>query len=182
MEDNELLYLYLEIKNDWAFNRLYNKYKKLIDFLIYQKLNHFFAVPLQYEDLVSEAYYIFLDTVINFKNNKNKSFKNYLINNLNWKIIGYLKKFSNKNYQVVNFSLSYQDQNYNRFNYYKNTKKQKIKISSLKLSIYEENVLKLKHKGFKNNDIINKLNLTYKQVDNAWQRVRNKIKKHLVEG
>lgn len=47
---------------------------------------------------------------------------------------------------------------------------------NLNLSLYERNVLQLKHQGFSNNEIMEKLNLSYKQVDNAYQRVCLKLK------
>gem|GEM_PF-963969 len=62
----------------------------------------------------------------------------------------------------------------NNFGFYDQFKQ--FELSDLNLSFFEKNVLKLKYQGFSNQEIMAKLNLNYKQVDNAFQRVILKVK------
>ena len=48
-------------------------------------------------------------------------------------------------------------------------------LISNKLSEFEQQVLQLYLEGYKYNDIIEKLNVTYKSVDNALSRIKTKL-------
>ncbi|MBE4704138.1 hypothetical protein [Spiroplasma platyhelix] len=181
MSDEELLYLYLIAQNQWAFNFLYQKYQNIILVLTRKTFRKFFSVPLELSDLESVTYLIFYQSVFNFQVKKNKSFKNFLLTNLNWGILKYLKKYLNKNHQILNTALTDQDYFFNRNLSFQNHFIQDdysnlINDSNLKLSFYEQNVLQLKYQGYSNQEIMAKLNLTYKQIDNAFQRATWKLK------
>lgn len=178
MGDEELLYLYLIAHNQWAFNFLYQKYQNLILSLIRKNLTKFFALPLELNDLVSVSFFIFVDSVRNFQTRKNKSFKNYFLTNLNWATLKSLRKYLSKNHQVLNLAVSFQDYLYEpiaAFSYFSDWND--FDFSILKLSFSEKNVLKLKYQGYSNHEIMAQLNLTYKQVDNAFQRASLKLKR-----
>lgn len=182
MNDEELLYLYLVVQNQWAFNFLYQKYQNIIIAVTRKAFAKFFALPLELNDLQSCSYLIFYQSIFNFQMRKNKSFKNFLLTNLNWGLLTYLKKYLTKNHQILNTALSYQDYFFDQqssFDFqlidfeYLNA----LNFKDLKLSFSEENVLKLKYQGYSNQEIMAKLNLTYKQIDNAFQRASLKLKK-----
>ncbi|MDQ7983007.1 MAG: sigma-70 family RNA polymerase sigma factor [Spiroplasma sp.] len=179
MNDDELIYLFLVIKNDWAFNYLYQKYLKLIKILTKKVFYKFFSIPLELNDFDAITYLIFYQSIINFQEKRNKSFKNFFLNNLNWGLLKYFKKYTGKNHQVLNLACSYQDYLLdNNFNF-QDQFKQIVwinQLDDLNLSVFEKNVLKLKYQGFSNQEIMAKLNLTYKQVDNAFQRVIFKLR------
>lgn len=179
MSDEELLYLYLIAHNQWAFNFLYQKYHNMILSLMRKNFAKFFALPLELNDLVSTSYFIFIDSVRNFQNKKNKSFKNYFLTNLNWAILKSLRKYLSKNHQVLNLAVSLQDYLHEAttvFPYFNDWTN--FDFNVLKLSFYEKNVLKLKYQGYSNYEIMAQLNLTYKQVDNAFQRASLKLKRN----
>ncbi|MGL5268157.1 MAG: hypothetical protein ACRC8P_00075 [Spiroplasma sp.] len=178
MNDEELLYLFVVVKNEWAFNCLYQRYQNVIDVLTKKIFYKFFTLPLELSDLQSVTYLIFYQTIVSFQIKKNKSFKNFLLINLKWGLLKYIKKYLTKNHQILNLAVQYQDYffddslNYQEsFNYF-----DFVDLIDLKLSFYEKNVLQLKYQGFSNQEIMTKLNLSYKQVDNAFQRVSLKLK------
>lgn len=178
MSDEELLYLYLIAHNEWAFNFLYQKYQKMILSLVRKNFTKFFALPLELNDLASDSYFIFMDSVKNFQTKKNKSFKNYFLTNLNWVILKSLRKYLSRNHQVLNLAVNFQDYLYEPstiFSYFNDWTN--FDFNVLKLSFYEKNVLKLKYQGYSNHEIMAQLNLTYKQVDNAFQRASLKLKR-----
>lgn len=175
MDDEELIYLFSVIKNDWAFNYLYQKYLNLIKTFTKKIFYKFFSIPLELNDFETVTYLIFYQSVVDFQLRKNKSFKNFFLNNLNWGLLKYFKKYTGKNHQILNFASSYQDYLLdNNFGFYDQFKQ--FELSDLNLSFFEKNVLKLKYQDFSNQEIMAKLNLNYKQVDNAFQRVILKVK------
>lgn len=177
MSDEELLYLFIAVQNQWAFDFLYQKYQKLIVLLTRKNFLKFFTVPLELSDLDSISYLIFYQSICCFQFNRNKSFKNFLLTNLNWELLKYLKKYISRNHQILNLAVDYQD-------YFVWYDRQVLSfndnnLSDLKLSFYEKNVLKLKYQGYCNREIMKKLNLNYKQIDNAFQRAILKFKRSL---
>lgn len=182
MSDEELFYLFVVAKNEWAFTYLYQKYRSITDILTKKIFQKFFTLPLELNDLQSLAYLIFYQSIINYQVKKNKSFKNFLLINLKWGLLKYIKKYLTKNHQILNLAIEYQeyflddkvsDNLNNQLNFDTIIF---IDLINLKLSFYEKNVLQLKYQGFSNQEIMAKLNLSYKQVDNAFQRVSLKFK------
>lgn len=176
MDDEELIYLFSVIKNDWAFNCLYQKYLHLIKTFTKKIFYKFFSIPLELDDFETIAYLLFYQSVVTFQVRKNKSFKNFFLNNLNWGLLKYFKKYTNKNHQILNFASDYQDYLLDSSSFVSYDQFKQFDLSDLNLSFFEKNVLKLKYQGFSNQEIMTKLNLNYKQVDNAFQRVVIKIK------
>lgn len=175
MFDEELIYLYLVAKNDLALTFLYERYLKLLIGVGKKIFNRFFTIPLEWNDLASDIYFIFYNSIYNFKDIKNKSFRNYLLSNLSWGILNYVKKYMSKNHQIINLAFQYQDYLINEIpQYYEN--KVDFESYNLNLSQSEKNVLQLKQQGFSNQEIMKQLNLSYKQVDNAWQRTNLKLR------
>lgn len=179
MSDEELIYLFLVCQNQWAFNFLYQKYQNIIAIITRKTFAKFFALPLELNDLTSLSYLIFYQSIFKFQVNRNKSFKNFLLLNLNWELLKYLKKYLSKNHQILNMAEAYQDYYWQQDSDWLNGCYQinDLSLTNLKLSFHEENVLKLKYQGYDNQEIMAQLNLTYKQVDNAFQRATLKIKK-----
>lgn len=185
MNDEELIYLFVTAKNEWAFTYLYQKYQNVSDILTKKLFYKFFTLPLELSDLQSLSYLIFYQSIISYQIKKKKSFKNFLLLNLKWGLLKYIKKYLTKNHQILNLAVVYQD-------YFLNSNKAGVDDSlnyqlsfdavsfvdlvNLKLSFCEKNVLQLKYQGFSNQEIMAKLNLSYKQVDNAFQRVNLKFK------
>lgn len=181
MSDEELIYLFVDAKNEWAFTCLYQKYYNLSDILTKKLFYKFFTLPLELSDLQSLNYLIFYQTIVSYQTKKNKSFKNFLLINLKWELLKYIKKYLTKNHQILNLAVGYQDylldSSDDSLNYHLSFDVVSfVDLVNLKLSFYEKNVLQLKYQGFSNQEIMAKLNLSYKQVDNAFQRVNLKFK------
>lgn len=182
MTDEELLYLFIVIKNQWAFDYLYQKYQNLINILTRKKFYQFFTLPLELNDLQSINYFLFYQSILTFQSKKNKSFKNFFLINLNWGLLKYFKKYLTKNHQILNMAVEYHDYFVSsslsfQENFYQNNFLEYFIYDNLKLTVYEKNVLELKYQGYSNHEIMKILSLNYKQVDNALQRVNLKLKK-----
>lgn len=131
---------------------------------------------MEINDLKSTFYFLFLETIFKFRERKNKSFQNFLYCEIKWGIFAYVKKFLNNNHKIINCALKYNDYLYNR-NVHETTwffLEDIINIANF--TITENKVLKLKQQRYQICEIMKKLNITYKQVDNAWTRVKLKLK------
>lgn len=176
MNDNELIYLYCIENNQLAFNFLYEKYYLRNEFFLRKIIKRFFSIPLELGDLKSNFYFIFLETIFKFREKRNKSFENFLYSEIKWGIFTYIKKFLNNNHKIINCALKYNDYLYQKNDYQSNNFFLADIINSAGLTINEQKVLTLKQEGYKINEIMKKLNLTYKQIDNAWTRAKLKLK------
>ncbi|WP_338974386.1 MULTISPECIES: hypothetical protein [unclassified Spiroplasma] len=175
MNDNELIYLYCIENNEFAFNFLYKKYELKNDFFLRNIIKKFFAIPLETNDLKSTFYFIFLKAIFKFQERKNKSFQNFLYYEVKWGVFTYVKSFLNNNHKIINCALKYNDYLYQK-NDYEYTSFLEEVISITNFTTNENEVLKLKRRGYNVHQIMKKLNLSYKQVDNAWTRVKLKLK------
>lgn len=176
MNDNELVYLYCIENNEIAFNFLYKKYQLRNDFFLRTVIRKFFAIPLEISDLKTILYFLFLETIFKFQERKNKSFQNFLYCKIKWGIFAYVKKFLNNNHKIINCALKYNDFLYNRNNYEVTCFFLEDIINIAHLTNIENKVLKLKQAGYQIREIMEKLNITYKQVDNTWTRIKLKLK------
>lgn len=176
MNDNELIYLYCVESNEFAFNFLYKKYESKNKFFLRIIIKKFFSIPLEINDLNSSLYFIFLEAIFKFQVRKNKSFQNFLYSEIKWGITAYIKKFLHNNHKIVNCALKYNDYLYQNYDYQYDFFFLEDTINIAKLTINESKVLKLKQEGYNIYEIMKKLNLTYKQIDNAWTRTKLKLK------
>lgn len=176
MEDNVLIYLYCIEYNEIAFQCLYERYQLKSKQMLSAILRRFFSIPLEVNDLISSFYFIFLESIFKFQECKNKSFKNFLYKELQWGILAYFKKFLNNNHRIINTALVYND--YLVFSVNEEYEHFSIKdvVLTAKLTKNENQVLQLKQDGYNINEIMDNMNLTYKQVDNAWTRAKIKLK------
>lgn len=177
MDDNELLYLYCIESNQLAFACLYQKYEIQTAALLQIILGKFFAVPLELNDLKSHFYFVFIESIFKFQIRKNKSFKNFFYNQLRWSTFNYFKKFVNNNHKIINCALKYNDYLGQENDFQPKPISFFDAINACNLTKSENQVLQLKQGGYTIHDIMKDLNLTYKQVDNAWTRVKIKVKK-----
>lgn len=159
-----------------AFKCLYEKYQLKNEWILGASLRRLFSIPLEISDLISIFYFIFLESVFKFQECKNKSFKNFLYNELQWGILAYFKKFLNNNHRIINTALLYNDYLTQSVNEeYQHLSVQDV-VNTARLTKNENKFLQLKQDGYDINEIMENLKLTYKQVDNAWTRVKIKLK------
>jgi hypothetical protein len=181
LEDQELIYLIKNESNKHAFFFLWKKYKKDIDKISKFNFNKFKYVPLEFSDLNYLIYKIFWKTIFIFNQNKGKTFYNFLNLNLKWNLIQYIKKFANRNFSKLNFSQEEDNEKYEiEFDDYETNKinelKLQLKTISKNFSEKEKKILDYKLDGYSWKKIEKITNLTYKQLDNTWQRIRKKCK------
>ena len=190
MNDYELIYLAQE-ENEIAKELLYKKYAKIINMLIYKKYPKIKKLNIDTKDMYSISLTALNDAINFYNQNQNATFATYLTVVINNSINKYIKKYSSKKEQCINKALSldfvYSNQEFLNFILdYKNnpdyciSNQDEIKYLTQKaqknLSIFEYEVYLLLLQNLNYRQIAKLLGKNPKQIDNAIQRIRRKIK------
>ncbi|MDD4027543.1 MAG: sigma-70 family RNA polymerase sigma factor [Bacilli bacterium] len=193
-DDNELLYLIAE-QNEDATNILYEKYKTIVAIKVKKYLRYANKIGLEYSDLYQEGMVGLSEAIEGFKESKETKFSTFANLCIERQIFSVLTKSSRKKHNILNESLSldntYED-NLSLLNFVFDKSsdpgiyiENKERVEELykkivnNLTDLENEVFKLKINGFDYKEICEMLNKSYKSVDTALQRVKNKIKKIL---
>lgn len=190
MNDYELIYLAQE-ENEIAKELLYKKYAKIINMLIYKKYPKIKKLNIDIKDMYSISLTALNDAINFYNQNQNATFATYLTVVINNSINKYIKKYSSKKEQCINKALSldfvYSNQEFLNFILdYKNnpdyciSNQDEIKYLTQKaqknLSIFEYEVYLLLLQNLNYRQIAKLLGKNPKQIDNAIQRIKNKLK------
>ena len=190
MNDYELIYLAQE-ENEIAKELLYKKYAKIINMLIYKKYPKIKKLNIDIKDMYSISLTALNDAINFYNQNQNATFATYLTVVINNSINKYIKKYSSKKEQCINKALSldfvYSNQEFLNFILdYKNnpdyciSNQDEIKCLTQKaqknLSIFEYEVYLLLLQNLNYRQIAKLLGKNPKQIDNAIQRIKNKLK------
>ena len=190
MNDYELIYLAQE-ENEIAKELLYKKYAKIINMLIYKKYPKIKKLNIDTKDMYSISLTALNDAINFYNQNQNATFATYLTVVINNSINKYIKKYSSKKEQCINKALSldfvYSNQEFLNFILdYKNnadyciSNQDEIKYLTQKaqknLSIFEYEVYLLLLQNLNYRQIAKLLGKNPKQIDNAIQRIKNKLK------
>ncbi len=189
MNDYELVYLAQE-QNEEAQNYLYQKYDKLIKLLISKKYNAIKILNIDIKDIHNECLNGLNDAINKYNESTTTSFVTFATVVIRKRINYYIKRRSSIKEQYYNKSLpldySYEKNPFqNNFinkkdpllsMVYEEKNKELINCISKKLSTLEYEVYALLLENFKYNDIAKILNKNPKQIDNAIQRIKNKLK------
>lgn len=190
MNDYELIYLAQE-ENEIAKELLYKKYAKIINMLIYKKYPKIKKLNIDTKDMYSISLTALNDAINFYNQNQNATFATYLTVVINNSINKYIKKYSSKKEQCLNKALSldfvYSNQEFLNFILdYKNnpdyciSNQDEIKYLTQKaqknLSIFEYEVYLLLLQNLNYRQIAKLLGKNPKQIDNAIQRIKNKLK------
>ena len=190
MNDYELIYLAQE-ENEIAKELLYKKYAKIINMLIYKKYPKTKKLNIDTKDMYSISLTALNDAINFYNQNQNATFATYLTVVINNSINKYIKKYSSKKEQCINKALSldfvYSNQEFLNFILdYKNnpdyciSNQDEIKYLTQKaqknLSIFEYEVYLLLLQNLNYRQIAKLLGKNPKQIDNAIQRIKNKLK------
>lgn len=191
MEDEKLLKLALN-DNEEAKNALYEKYKYIIDILIKKYRVIAFSLGIDIHELEQEAMYAFSDAIHSFDDKKKVKLSTFITVCIDRRIKKVLKKYSGEKAKLLNsfYSLDYDyeegmtlkdmisdektDPLYNltiQEDYEELIKKIESSLSTAELEIFDY----LKN-GFDRNSIMLITGKNEKQVDNAMQRLKNKIR------
>ena len=186
MEDNKLLAL-AKAGDEKALDELYDKYKKIV--LVIAKKYYF--IEGNNDDIVQEGMFGFIKAVNTYDETK-CDFVPYLRKLVEQQIVNAIKKSHSQKNIPLNDSLMLNNQGELSIDdkvvsipsttlspelevIYEENNKNLNDLISNKLSEFEQQVLQLYLQGYKYNDIIEKLNVTYKSVDNALSRIKTKL-------
>lgn len=198
IDDGELLLMLHESSED-AKDILFEKYKYIIDIEIRKYTNVAKKLGYDINDLYQDALVGFSDALVSYRDDKNSALSSFITLCVDRKLLASVIKAGRKKNKLLNDSLSL-EYTYSSFasplmdllsdnsandpleNILKEENLQELmqKIES-NLSKSEYEVYSLMINGLKYDEIAELLNKSLKQVDNTIQRVRNKIKKILLD-
>lgn len=194
ISDYELIMLYQE-RNEMAETILFDRYIKLIKFVLAKYRSIFKSLDISFNDMFGECLELFNTCLSKYDSRKEASFNTYFKLVLNRKISKDIAKYTRmKNKDVYNtLSLDYEYES-NTFQDFLAANNDEEPLNQL---IMQENINKLKEfvdsnfsplekqvydlmlKGTNYQQIAKNLNKNYKQITNTITRIRNKIKKML---
>lgn len=181
--DYELIYLAQEFNED-ASEMLFRKYKDLIYSKSYKYYFMLKKCGLELEDIIQETFIAFYDAIKCFNQDSDCIFSTFVNVCITNKLNSLFSRYSGNKNILLNNAISidsiynivfdgkiipeniiiYLDNETNLYN--------KIKC---KLSNFEEIVFELKINNFSNTEIMNILDVNYKNVCNAINRIKKKI-------
>lgn len=191
--DFELLYLISE-SNEEASTILYEKYKDVIDLKAKKYLKHASLRGLDYQDLVQEGMIGLSQAVRDFKNEKDVKFSTFAGLCIEREISSAIRRASRQKYKMLNESVSYDHDDKNErpwieiladvkdkdpYDYVveHETSTELFKKVNEQLTDFEQQVFDLKLNHFDYKEMSDILGKSYKSIDSAMQRIKNKIKK-----
>lgn len=189
--DDELLSLIKE-ESEEAKDILYEKYKYIIDIIIRKYTVKAKMLNIEYNDLYQEALLGFSDAINRYNDNRS-SFRTFITICVDRRLQVVIKKASSLKNKLMNESLSleysYSDKqslmeiisDENKNNPLNNLEMDEsylslIKVIKKQLSSSEKEVFSLLINNYNYQEIAQILNKDIKQVDNAIQRIKSKVK------
>ncbi len=194
--DNELYFLVCE-SDEGAKDMLFQKYKYIIDIVIKKYAFSAMKHGFEYKDLYQEALVGFSDALQSYQEDKNSSMATFITLCVDRRLQNTIRKASRIKNKVLLESLSldhvYQEYNVplkeiisdnNEHDPLTNIAKDEefdelLEIIEKTLSSGEYEVYKLLIAGLSYNEIAKVLGKSPKQIDNAIQRIKNKVKEIL---
>ncbi len=195
MNDYELI-SYINEHNEEANNILIEKYEPLIKKIALKMINYCSGSGLDVNDLVQEGRIGLNHAVSYYNDQKNITFYTYAKTCIERKIISAVIANKRQKNKILNESVSYdiddEDKNFERVLKDETSNPEKIimdlvvrekLIERIKLCLteFEEKVFDLLLSGFTYREIAGILDKEDKQIDNAIQRIKNKVKDLNVE-
>lgn len=197
ISDNELIIMALE-ENEDAKNKLFEKYRYIINILVKKYQNVSYYLDIDQKDLYSEGLYGFSDALANYDQDKEASLATFITICVERRIRSQLIKagrLKNKiNTEAYSLDMIYDaelgyslkdiirdDKNLEPLESIASEESYQELITILKkdLSDFEYQVFSFLAKGFNYNEIALFLNKKPKQIDNTIQRIKVKLKKVL---
>lgn len=189
--DYELLsYIYSE--SEEAHEILLNKYKPLIINISQKMLSFCKNSGVELNDLIQEGLIGLNDAINTYNDSKDVPFGVYAKMCVERKIKDFIKTINRQKNKILNESISFEnddedikldkfliDKSNNPLELVLNDEweKQIINKISKDLTDFEKDVFKLKKEGLDYKEIALKLNVDSKKIDNALQRIKQKVKK-----
>ena len=190
MNDYELI-SYINEQNEEASNILIAKYEPLIKKIAVKMIKYCSGSGIDVSDLVQEGRIGLNHAVSYFNEQKNITFYTYAKTCIERKIISTIIAANRQKNKILNESISYdmevEDKNFDRLLKDETSNPEKIIMDltlreklieriKIKLTDFEEKVFDLLISGFTYREIAGILNKDDKQIDNAIQRIKMKVK------
>ena len=186
--DYELLD-YIAEGNEDAINIMYDKYRYIVEGIAKSKIGNSFG--LDYNDLVQEGMIGLSEAINGFRNQRDVTFYTFALLCIKRQIYTAIKCASKVKNRALNNSISL-DYEFDDSNLYKTIidtkqknpldivigtekKYEAVENISKKLSLFERKIFDLWIRGYSYCDIKSILNIDYKRIDNAIQRIKKKI-------
>lgn len=195
VNDNELLMLYKE-DDENAKNLLYMKYKFIMDLLVKKYSNFLKRLNIDYQEIYSECNVGFSDGLVSYRDDKDTTLATFITLCVERRIRAVIKKYNRDKYKVLQdaFSLDFNYEDGGTLIDLLSIDGDPLKEMTDKEE-FRELILKIKKILTKNEwdvFVLMVSNLSYqeiakiqnkkpKQVDNAMQRIKIKIKRILKE-
>ncbi len=179
-----------QMGDEKALDELFENYKHFVVSLA----RKYYLIGAEQDDLVQEGMLGFFKAITTFNQAKN-DFLPYAKTLITHQIINAVKKSNNAKTSFLNESMALNNQGevlsevsekvfsvpnvkWMPENEFLHDEEYGALLKQIKglLSDYENEIFELYLQGFDYNDIIKKLNTTYKSVDNALSRIKNKLK------
>lgn len=194
--DYELLMLYEENDED-AKNILYIKYRFIIEILVKKYKKYIEDLNVDLQEVYSECYVGFSDGLKNYQDNKNASLPTFITLCVERRLRAIIRKYNREKYKVIQdtYSLDFlydsdislmdiiSDDAYDPLKTMTDREQYEdlVKRITNNLTQKEYEVFILMIKGLNYQEIARILNKNLKQIDNAMQRIKNKVKNILAK-
>lgn len=190
--DAELI-SYIKENSEEANNLLFEKYRPLIINIATKMINYSPNLGLEINDLIQEGM-LGLNTALNtFNQNEEASFYTYARTCVERKMISAIIAAKRQKHRILNESMSLEiydndevvlidsliaDNSYNPENIIVEYENENTLIKKImeNLTLFEQKVFELKTSGFKYKEIADILDKDPKAIDNALNRIKNKIR------
>lgn len=190
--DAELI-SYIKENSEEANNLLFEKYRPLIINIATKMINYSPNLGLEINDLIQEGM-LGLNTAVNtFNQNEEASFYTYARTCVERKMISAIIAAKRQKHRILNESMSLEiydndevvlmdsliaDNSYNPENIIVEYENENTLIKKImeNLTLFEQKVFELKTSGFKYKEIADILDKDPKAIDNALNRIKNKIR------
>lgn len=190
--DYELLMLYQENDED-AKNILFMKYHFIIDILIKKYRKYIKDLNIDLQEIYSEGYVGFSDGLKSFRDNKNASLPTFITLCVERRLTAIIRKYNREKYKIIKdcFSLDFiyngesslmdilSDDAYDPLKNMTDKEQYEDLVNNIRnnLTKKEYEVYLLMVKGLNYQEIAKILNNQPKQIDNAIQRIKTKVRK-----
>ncbi|MDD4644108.1 MAG: sigma-70 family RNA polymerase sigma factor, partial [Bacilli bacterium] len=193
LNDFELLYLTCA-ENEEAYDMLYSKYKPIVEIKAKKRIHYVKGKGLDLNDLIQEGMIGLSEAIRDFKVQKDVKFSTFANMCIERQINSAITKANRLKHRSLNESLSLDDKGNNDdrslietlFKSKDNdisdylvdveSKNEFYKKAKSKLTPFEFEVLNLRLKNYDYKEIAFTLNKSYKSIDSALQRVKNKLR------
>ena len=178
---NELIFLIQNRLNKRAYYIVYSYLNHWMNNIVWRNKQKFPYIPLDLNDMKYYKKISFFKSVMQFDGSRQIPFPQFAIQQLNWFLLTKMRMYSSQKFRFLNFSQTSDDNSLLKKKYHKyNTSEIRDlpdwTYCTNSFSSFEKIIFELRIQEYKNREIAKDLNITAKKVDNAWQRIKKKLK------